>query len=48
MTPKGDLRVLILEDEPTDAELVERRIREAGFAIRSRRVDRRETFLRAL
>jgi len=42
------LRVLILEDEPTDAELAERKLREAGLAIQSRRVDRRETFLQAL
>ena len=42
------LRVLILVDEPADAELAERKLREAGLAIQSRRVDRRETFLQAL
>jgi len=45
---ENGLRVLILEDEPTDAELVERSLRENGIVIRSRRVDRRETFLQAL
>jgi PAS domain S-box-containing protein len=45
---ENGLRILILEDEATDAELVERHLRDAGLAIQSRRVDRPETFVKAL
>lgn len=42
------LRVLMLEDTPTDAELAEHELRKAGIVFVSKRVDTRETFLRAL
>ncbi|MDO8292402.1 MAG: PAS domain S-box protein [Gallionella sp.] len=42
------LRILLLEDEPTDAELVESELREAGLSFVSRRVDTREAFMQAL
>ncbi len=42
------LRVLILEDVPTDAELVERQLRSAGIDFTPKRVDSREYFLEAL
>ena len=42
------LRILLLEDEPTDAELVEVALREAGLSFISRRVDTREAFIHAL
>ena len=43
-----DLRILILEDVPTDAELVERELRRAGIAFVSERVDTRDAFLAEL
>ena len=43
-----DLRVLMLEDTPTDAELAERELRKAGIAFTSLRVDSRDGFVRAL
>lgn len=42
------LRVLILEDVPTDAELMEHQLRRTGIAFTSLRVDTREAFVRAL
>jgi len=49
---KGDkspeLRVLILEDNPADAELMERQLLKEGIAFVSRRVDSRRGFLQAL
>jgi len=42
------LRVLILEDRPSDAELVADALRQAGFKPDWRRVDRQEDFLAAL
>jgi diguanylate cyclase (GGDEF)-like protein/PAS domain S-box-containing protein len=42
------LRILQLEDVPTDAELVEMALREAGLSFISKCVDTRETFIRAL
>ncbi len=47
-TGKPPLRILMLEDTPTDAELAEHELRKAGIAFTSLRVDRRETFTRAL
>ena len=41
-------RILILEDVPTDAELMEHELRKAGIAFVSRRVDDRPSFLEAL
>jgi PAS domain S-box-containing protein len=43
-----DLRILILEDVPTDAELMEREMCRAGLAFTSRRVETRDTFLEQL
>ncbi len=43
-----ELRVLMLEDEPTDAEVMENALREAGLAISVQRVEAREEFERAL
>jgi len=42
------LRILLLEDEPTDAELMEDALREAGLSFIAKRVDTREAFIRAL
>lgn len=42
------MRILLLEDEPTDAELVEAELREAGLHFVSRRVDTRDAFVHAL
>jgi PAS domain S-box-containing protein len=46
--PQDSLRILILEDVPMDAELVEYELGRAGIAFSSRRVDSREEFLREL
>lgn len=46
--PKRSLRILILEDVPTDMELVEHELRSAGIEFQSERVDNRESFLEAL
>lgn len=43
-----ELRVLILEDVATDAELMERELRKAGIAFSSRRVETKEVFLKEL
>ncbi|MFZ2302110.1 MAG: HD domain-containing phosphohydrolase [Gallionella sp.] len=43
-----ELRILLLEDEPTDAELAEEALREAGLSFIAKRVDTREAFIRAL
>ena len=45
---KKSLRVLILEDVSTDAELMERELRSAGIDFVSARVDSQESFLEAL
>ncbi len=42
------LRVLMLEDTPTDAELMEYELRMAGIVFISKRVDTREAFIQAL
>jgi two-component system, cell cycle sensor histidine kinase and response regulator CckA len=42
------LRILILEDVPMDAELVEYELERARIPFRSRRVDSRESFVREL
>ena len=42
------LRILLLEDSPTDAELNEHMLRKAGIEFDSLRVDTRDTFIRAL
>lgn len=43
-----ELRILILEDVPTDAELNEHELRKAEIAFSSRRVDTREDFIQRL
>jgi len=43
-----ELRILLLEDVPTDAELMENALREAGLSFTAKRVDTREAFIRAL
>lgn len=43
-----ELKILILEDVPTDAELTEHELRKAGISFSSRRVDTREGFVREL
>ena len=42
------LRILILEDVPSDAEMVERALRKAGLAFTARRTDTRKGFVEAL
>src|SRR5687767_14030830 len=42
------MRVLHVEDEPWDSELLERSLRESGLDWEVRRVDTREAFLAAL
>jgi len=43
-----ELRILILEERPADAELMERELRRAGIAFVSRRAETKETFLAEL
>src|SRR5512145_1527756 len=43
-----ELRILILEDVPSDAELEESELRDAGVTFTSLRVDTRDAFERAL
>ena len=42
------LKILMLEDEPADAELSEKALRKAGIDFQSRRVDTRDDFVAAL
>ncbi|MBU1706081.1 MAG: HD domain-containing phosphohydrolase [Pseudomonadota bacterium] len=42
------LRILFVEDLPTDAELAERELRKAGISFTSMRVETKEAFLKAL
>jgi two-component system cell cycle sensor histidine kinase/response regulator CckA len=46
--PQDALRILILEDVPMDAELVEYELERASIPFLSRRVDNRDSFLREL
>src|SRR3954466_3912521 len=46
--PETPLRILILEDVPMDAELVEYELERASVPFTSRRVDNRDGFLREL
>ncbi|MDD5301236.1 MAG: GAF domain-containing protein [Gallionella sp.] len=43
-----ELRILLLEDMPTDAELVEEALCEEGLSFIAKRVDTRDAFIRAL
>ncbi len=45
---KPVLRVLMLEDTPTDTELAEHELRKAGINFTSMRVERKETFVDAI
>ena len=45
---KRELRVLMLEDTPTDAELAQRELRKAGISFTAMRVETRDTFIHAL
>ena len=42
-----ELRVLMLEDTPTDAELAEHELRKAGIAFTALRVETQDAFVRA-
>ena len=48
MDAKQKLRILILEDVPSDADLMEGALRQAEFALSARRTDTREGFIEAL
>ena len=43
-----ELRILILEDVPADAELIERELRKGGIVFSSRRVETKEDFQKEL
>lgn len=43
-----ETRILMLEDVPTDAELIERELRANGLAFNAKRVDTKEAFAEAL
>jgi len=43
-----ELRILILEDVPTDAELMERELRKGGIKFSSKRVETREDFIKEI
>lgn len=43
-----ELRVLVLEDTPTDAELMQHQLRETGLAFTATRVETQEEFVRAV
>jgi PAS domain S-box-containing protein len=47
-TTYEDIRVLILEDKFTDAELLEHELREAGFPFISKRVETKQSYIKAL
>ena len=44
----GEIRVLIVEDNPFDAELLEYRLRETGLAFTSELVQTRESYIEAI
>ena len=46
--PYEDIRILILEDNPVDAELVENELREAGFVFNSQLVENKQSYVKAL
>ncbi|MBI5682085.1 MAG: response regulator [Deltaproteobacteria bacterium] len=47
-SPNSSLKILMLEDVPTDADLNEHELRKAGIAFTSRRVDTRDDFIKGL
>ena len=48
MTTTHPLRILSLEDDPNDAELIQERLQSEGIACELSRVDTQEAFLGAL
>ncbi|HPL64406.1 MAG TPA: PAS domain S-box protein [Syntrophales bacterium] len=46
--PTPDLRFLILEDNPYDAELIENELKQAGFSFTSERVESEEAYIKAI
>ncbi len=46
--PYEDIRILLLEDNPVDAELVENELREAGFVFNSKLVENKQSYIKAL
>ncbi len=44
--PYEDIRVLILEDNPADLELMESELREAGFVFSSKLVSNKKSILK--
>jgi PAS domain S-box-containing protein len=48
LTPKQPLRLLLVEDNPDDAELILDALRQAGYALDCRRVDTEPAFLEHL
>ena len=48
MTPKGELRILHLEDDPADALLIERALETEGIVAQIHRVATRDAFISAL
>lgn len=46
--PDGILKVLLLEDSPSDAALIERTLVKAGIRVSAKRVDERQEFEKAL
>lgn len=47
-TGQPELRILLLDDEPTDADLMEHALREAGLIFIAERANTREAFIHAL
>lgn len=45
---KRDIRILMLEDDPSDAELMRFTLRQGGIQFTVERVDRKEDYLRAI
>jgi PAS domain S-box-containing protein len=45
---KNELRILMLEDTPTDAELMKYELHKAGISFTAKRVERRNEFIREL
>jgi PAS domain S-box-containing protein len=45
---KKDLRILMLEDVPADAELIDSALRRGGFSFQAKRVETRDEFLREI
>ena len=46
--PYEDIRILILEDNPADAELLENELLEAGFIFKSQLVKNKQSYVKAL